>query len=374
MIPNGLLGHPSVFAVENDYQILMLTDKPVLTAIYVDGKPYYDDVCGVRRSDTAVQRITVPQAVLDAAGCYTLEVCDVIERKPYWPDIGEPQRYGYAFYPLKKTEDIVLYHIADVHGRTDDAIASAKAAVKHPDVLVFNGDIPNHCGNFDEMRTLLLVASAVSEGTLPCVCARGNHDYRGTYAEHYMEYLPNKNGISYYTFRLGCLWGVVLDCGEDKPDEYDVYRGTMCCHSFRERETEFLRNVQGFDHPDVKYRLVVCHNPFTHTPPEPFNIEIPLFTEWATILKERVKPNLMICGHTHTLEVCEEGGERDHKGQPCPIIIASNTKCFNSDSGNDHFDGHIGATITLSENTAEVVCNDNYGTVGFTATVPLKVW
>ncbi len=372
MIPYGLLGHPAVFAVEEDYQILMLTEKPVLVSVTVGDKTYYDDACGVRRSNTKTQRISVPQAALDAAGEYTLCVCEVIERKPYWPIIGEPHEYTYAFRPLTKTTDIRLYHIADVHGRTEDAIASAKAAVEQPDVLVFNGDIPDSCANFDQMHTLLLIASEVGRGVLPCLNARGNHDYRGAYTEHYVDYMPTSGGNSYYTFRLGCLWGVVLDCGEDKPDELDVYGGTICCHVFRERETEFLRRVSGYDAPDVKYRLVLCHNPFTHTPPEPFNIEIPLFTEWATILREKVKPNLMICGHTHTIEVCEEGGRIDHKGQPCPIIIASNSKLIDSPLPNDQFDGHTGALITLGEGVANVVCNDNRGTIGMTATVKLK--
>lgn len=374
MIPFGLLGHPAVFAVEEDYQFLMLTEKPVLVSVTVGDKTYYDDACGVRRSDTKTQRITIPQAVLNAAGEYTLTVCEAIERKPYWPTIGEPHEYVYAFRPLTKTTDIRMYHIADVHGHTDDAIAAVGAAKDTPDVLLFNGDVPDHCGGFEQMHTLLLVASELGQGVIPCVSARGNHDFRGCYAEHYIDYIPTKNGQTYYTFRLGCLWGVVLDCGEDKPDEFDVYGGTICCHAFRERETEFLRHVSGYDAPDVKYRLVLCHNPFTHTPPEPFNIEIPLFTEWATILRETVKPNLMICGHTHTIEVCEEGGRIDHKGQPCPIIIASNPKTICTDTANDHFDGYTGGLITLRETVADVVCNDNRGEFGLTATVPLKQW
>jgi len=371
MYPTGLLCHPSVFAVENDYQILMLTEKPILASIIVDGKTYYNDACGVRRSDTPVQRITVPQAVLDAAGSYILEVSEIIERKPYWPEIKTSEQYTYTFHPLTKTEDIVLYHIADVHGFVDYAVAAAQAAVKAPDVLVFNGDIPNHCGNLDEMQTLLRVASAIGEGTLPCVCARGNHDLRGEFAEHYVDYLPTRHGLTYFTFRLGCLWGVVLDCGEDKPDEHDVYRGIICCHTFREKQTEFLKTVSGYDDPDVKYRLVISHNPFTYTPSAPFNIEIPLFTEWATILKERVKPHLMLCGHTHTLEVAEVGGKLDNKGQPCPIIIASKPKPIHPDKDKETY-GHTVATITLRPTSADVVCNDNLGVIGFTATVPLQ--
>lgn len=372
MIPNGLLCHPAVFAVEEDYQILMLSDKPVLLSVLVDGKEYFDDACGVRRSDTETHRVTVPQAALDAVGCYTLRVCEVIERKPYWPDIADPQDYTYTFHPLTKTDDIALYHIADVHGRAQHAIAAVKAAARQPDVLLFNGDLPDHCGNFTEMHTLLNIASAVSGGTLPCVCARGNHDFRGCYAEHYVDYLPTKHGLTYYTFRVGCLWGVVLDCGEDKPDNSSEYGGTICCHSFREKQTEFLRKVSGWDAPGIQYRLVLCHNPFTQTPVEPFNIEIPLFTEWAELLKENVKPHLMICGHTHTLEVREEGSERDHKGQPCPIVIASLPKEIGYTGA--EYNGYTGATITLKGDTADVVCNDNTGAQGFTVTVPLKRW
>ena len=373
MIPNGLACHPTVFAVERDYQFLMITEKPVIVSVIVDGVEYFNDACGVKRSDTKTQRISVPQAALDAAEGYTLTVSEVFDRKPYWPTIGEKQAYEYRFYPLKKTDNIRLYHIADVHGHTQDAIASATAAKEKPDVLLFNGDIPDHCGNFTEMHTLLNIASGVAKGELPCVCARGNHDFRGCYAEHYPEYIPTKNGVTYYSFRLGCLFGVVLDCGEDKVDELDVYGGTICCHRFREKQTEFLRSVTGYDAPDVKYRLVLCHNPFTHTPPEPFNIEIPLFTEWAELLKQNVKPHLMICGHTHTLEIAEVGGEKDHKGQPCPIVIASKPKRMEQDE-EQIFDGHTGAMITLCGDTATVVCNDNEGTVGLTATVPLQTW
>lgn len=369
--PKGLMTHPSVFAVEDEYQIMMLVEKEVLTAVTVNGETYYDHVCGVRRSNTEVHRIAVPRAELDAAGCYTLEVSEIIERKPYCPDIEEPCCYEYPFYPLTKTEDIVLHHISDVHGRVEDAIASTKAADRKADVLIFNGDIPNHCGNFTEMRTLLQVASAVGEGSIPCVSARGNHDCRGCYAENYMDFLPNRHGLSYYTFRIGCIWGVVLDCGEDKVDGHAEYGPTLCCHAFRKKQTEFLRNVSGYDNPDVKYRLVVCHTPFSYTGREPFDIEIPLFTEWSTILKERVKPHLMLCGHTHSVEVCEIGGRRDHKGQPCPMIIAGIPRIFKRDPSDEPCSGHISASITLNPGSAEVVAKDNTGYVGFTATLAL---
>jgi len=40
-------------------------------------------------------------------------------------------------------------------------------------------------------------------------------------------------------------------------------------------------------------------------------------------LKEHVKPDLMVCGHTHELTFDLPGGERDAFGQPCPVAVAS---------------------------------------------------
>ena len=73
----------------------------------------------------------------------------------------------------------------------------------------------------------------------------------------------------------------------------------------------------------MENRIVISHNPFTHTPPSPFDIEIETFSEWARLLREYVKPQVMMCGHTHKSYVTPVGGELDHKGQPCPVIVGS---------------------------------------------------
>ena len=31
----------------------------------------------------------------------------------------------------------------------------------------------------------------------------------------------------------------------------------------------------------------------------------------------------MLCGHTHKSYVTPVGGDLDHKGQPCPVVVAS---------------------------------------------------
>ncbi|MBO5269619.1 MAG: hypothetical protein J6B77_02455 [Clostridia bacterium] len=73
----------------------------------------------------------------------------------------------------------------------------------------------------------------------------------------------------------------------------------------------------------VQYRLVMVHNPFTENPRDPFNIEVETYTRWAEILKTSVKPDAMICGHTHNCYVTHEGEPRDGKGIPCPVVVGA---------------------------------------------------
>jgi hypothetical protein len=59
-----------------------------------------------------------------------------------------------------------------------------------------------------------------------------------------------------------------------------------------------------------------------------FNIEEETYAYWAKLLREEVKPDLMITGHTHIYSIDRPGCDNDVFGQPCTIVVASqpNTK------------------------------------------------
>ncbi len=206
------------------------------------------------------------------------------------------------------------------------------------------------------MQVLYRIASSVTGGEIPCVFSRGNHDLRGHLAERLEQFTPNSFGRSYFTFRVGCIWGIVLDCGEDKDDGHAEYGHTVCCHAFRQRETEFLRQViahagEEYAAENVKYRLVLAHNPFTNTFNEPFDIEFDLYGEWVRLLREHVKPHLMLCGHTHIADVWMPDSEQDAHGQTWPVVISS--------VPNKPAVTFIGASVTLGEGEATVEFIDN---------------
>ncbi len=360
-LPSEMLCYPTVFAVSDAYQIFVPFLSPALFKVTVGGVDYFDECNGVLCSNTLMHKVEVPKTELDKYKSYTVKYRKVIEREPYFPTSEDEVSFESEFNPVPTDGNINIYHISDAHNLVASPIAAGSYFGDKLHLLVLNGDIPNHSGNVKNFTAICEIASGITKGTVPCICARGNHDARGLHAEDMPQYIPTVNGKTYYTVRLGNVWALVLDCGEDKPDESIEYGGTICFHNFRLKETEFIKNViknskDEYEADGIEHKLVICHNPFTFVNVPPFNIEIELYTEWAKLLRENVKPDLMLCGHKHTTEICEVGCDRDHLGQPCTVIIGSNPTL------KEPFD-FIGCAVTLNSDSTEVVFNNKDCTV-----------
>ena len=356
-IPNAFLTTPVVYAVGHDYQIMVPVACETLMWVQVGGRCYYDDSNGILRSNTTTHRMTVPMEALDSARKYTVCFRRMIERKPYRSEVGEVEYYESEFRPVTKSP-VNIYHISDSHNRVETPVAAGKYFGKDLDLLILNGDIPNHSGEIAFLTTIHQIASEITDGEIPVVFSRGNHDTRGVYAENIADHTPTRNGVSYFSFRLGHIWGLVMDCGEDKPDDHIEYGHTICCEDFRQRETEYLKTVirncrEEYEAEGVTNRLVIVHNPFTRTLEPPFDIEQETFGEWAHLLREYIKPQLMICGHIHKCYISPVGGRWDNLGQPCPVVCASQPE-------QDRF---IGGGFVPEESGCRVVFNGSDGEV-----------
>ena len=312
---------PAVFAVEDNYQIMVPVTRECTYWVRVGGVDYFDESNGILRSRSLLHRATVPMKALEAAGEYTVCVRPLIERKPYFSTTEPVQEFSFSFRPIPE-KNIRIYHISDAHNLIDEPVAAA-AIYGDPDLLILNGDILQHSGDPEKFDNVYEICSRITHGNIPVVFSRGNHDMRGNFAEAFAEYTPNHLGNTYYTFRLGSLWGVVLDCGEDKNDDSNEYGYTVSCHAFRRRQTEFLKKLaqeRPFAAEGITHRVAVVHHPFTTRMKHPFNIEEELYTEWARILKD-FDLDLMITGHLHRIEVFPVGGKDDAFGQPCPVVV-----------------------------------------------------
>ena len=348
---------PAVFAVGNEYQIMVLVSAPTVMWVRIKDKFYYDDSNGILRSDTEIHRITVPMSVLDDAGAYTVCWKEVYERKAYFPLLGEEQNVDFAFHPVRGSE-IRAYMISDAHGFLKEPIAAARKFEEQygkADLLILNGDILSNSGDIANFSLYYQIIEALTGGEYPAIVSRGNHDLRGKCAERLVDYMPGQNGKSYYTVRLGKLWAVLLDLGEDKSDGNEEYNGTICCHDFRQRETAFFEKVaenknDEFDMADAEHRIAISHVPLTRADMTPAESERPFCEEWVRLLNERIKPEFMLSGHTHWQYIAYPGGKYDGFGMNFPTVVGAYV-----DRENPYF---AGCGIIWESKGIRVVFND----------------
>jgi predicted phosphodiesterase len=341
-LPELLRMAPTVFAVGDDYQIMVPVSAECLMWVEIKEECYYDDSNGILRSHTTLHRMVVPCQALDEIGEYTICYRKIIDRKPYFPETEDVVRHRFAFRPVMG-DQIRIFHIADAHDRVESPVLAAQAMEGNIDLLILNGDIPNHSGQLENFDAIYRICAEITQGGIPCVFSRGNHDTRGIYAENIAEYTPTQHGNSYFTFHVGKLWGIVLDCGEDKADSHPEYGNTVCCHAFRKRETAFLKKVaQSQEYNRYLHKLVIVHKPISFVQNPPFDIEQDIYKEWCDILKNEIKPDLMLSGHLHRLAVWKPGCPEDHLGQPCPVVVGSKPL-----KGKDGKLGFVGSAITL---------------------------
>lgn len=359
MMENVFISAPAVFAVGRDYQIMAVTDSELVFWVEINGKCYYDHSNGVLRSACRAHRAVVPAEELDSARRYTVCFRMVSDRKGSVPVTGDIQKIDYSFRPVPESGKINIYQVADAHQLSGLPHMTGKFFEEELHLLILNGDTFDFCHKEQDFDYLYYLASELTGGEIPIIFTKGNHDNRGYLAERLADYTPVQNGYSYYSFRLGNIWGLALDCGECCADQYSEYGNTVCHHDFRMNETAFIERIienhsQEYEAPGVKYRLIVSHSPITHIRQAPYNIETELYSRWTELINENIRPHFMLSGHLHILEVSYPGGRLDTLGQKCPVVIGSKP-VRGAEGGITDF---IGCAVTLEEKNVTVRFTD----------------
>ena len=344
-----MLYSPAVFAVGENYNIFVRVKSECAFAVEVNGKRYYDNSNGVKRTSTNIHKVVIPQEEINNAKHYKVIIIPVIKRRAYFSKFDKELVYDYDFYPLPN-DNINIYQVADTHGKTVHAIKSAEKYNKRIDLLLLNGDIVNASERVSDFDTIYRLTDGITHGNIPVIFTRGNHDLRGKAAEILCDYMPTENGNTYYSVKLGNIWFLVLDCGEDKIDTHEEYGGTICCHDFRVNETHFIKEIinnadSEYNSSDVRYKIILAHSRFTLKFNPPFDIEHEIYSEWVKLLSDHIKPDLIIAGHCHNCFISSPGDKHDYFGQPCPVVVGSKPE------GNKAF---TGCGITLTENEPEI--------------------
>ena len=322
---------PTVCALDGFYEILILTNRVGMALVEIGDELYHETRSGVCLAESDFFKIRVPQSVLDEKKEYSVIFRASKRKQSYFTEFEPHECVKFAFRPLEKNEDIKIYHVSDVHYNFDIAKKTVGYFENDIDLFVINGAIAE-AQEVENYHDEIIFLGDIGKGEVPMVISRGNHDTRGRLAERYTDFLPAPFGNTYYKFTVGSLRGLVLDCGEDKPDkgpEYDntegvpeKYRGLNRFSEFRREQADFLKCLAD---RGEKFDFVVTHicpNMTTKEPGGQFDIEREVYTDWTREL-ERLGIKFMLCGHFHKTFVLDKNDERNIIPHAYPVIVAS---------------------------------------------------
>jgi len=191
----------------------------------------------------------------------------VVKLKAYWPDKGlATESKQSTFTTLDARKPTTSFSaITDTHEDTA-RIGKLMKMVDwtSTDALVHLGDAFDWLDSEEQLfrKWLTPIVAGLGPGK-PLLYARGNHELRGPFARNLFDYVPTPEGRFYYARDLGPVHLLVLDTGEDKPDNTNVYADLNKTIPYRAAEFAWLReHVQTNARlKSAPFRVVAMHQP-----------------------------------------------------------------------------------------------------------------
>ena len=192
----------------------------------------------------------------------------VVRMKAYWPEKGLSVETPIARFtlPAPGRDSVVFSFIADTQHEDGPRLAANLDAVDWSDLdfLVHGGDAFGSLESEEQFFDKLMrpVSARLGPGK-PLIFVRGNHEMRGTFARRLHDYLPTPGGEFYYAFDDGPAHFVILDTGEDKDDDTNVYAGLNRTEPYREREFAWFEEHAVTDERlrTAPFRIILMHDP-----------------------------------------------------------------------------------------------------------------
>lgn len=210
----------------------------------------------------------------------------------------------FTTFPAKGTA-VSFVAISDTQVDTSNRVKAlqnmlSKCGGKDADFFVSLGDVAEGFDNFRAAYFTTYYDTLPKNGFFkPAFFVRGNHEYRGADVRKYSDYF----GKTYYAFRHGEVFFIVLDSGEDKatlyrPGHYTLGIDTL---SYLEEQRQWLKQVvESPECKNAKYRIVMAHaSPLScHNRYFVMNLR-KYFGEFFYGANPKCRIDLWLAGHVH---------------------------------------------------------------------------
>ncbi len=215
--------------------------------------------------------------------------------------------YSFQTPDTKNNGDFVCAIFNDLHEskETYDALLQLMENEGiNPKFVIFNGDcLPEPTNREHALRMIHALADPINGAERPIIFLRGNHEIRNCYSAGMHHQIGYYNDKTYSAFTRGNTRFVLLDCGEDKPDDSDVYAGLNDFTQLRLDQVDFLKQeLKSKNFKQAKHRVLISHIPvFGNT-----DKYRPCLDLWGPLLK-KAPFDVAIGAHTHQAAFHPEG-------------------------------------------------------------------
>jgi len=254
---------------------------------------------------------------------YYYRVCsqEILLYQAYKKVFGNTAQSAFSEFTLPATDTdsftAVVFNDLHQHTQTFRALCQQIKNVNY-DFVVFNGDCVDDPVDHNQATSFI---SELTEGVcgdrIPTFFMRGNHEIRNAYSIGLRDHYDYVGDRTYGSFNWGDTRIVMLDCGEDKPDDHWVYYGLNDFTQLRNEQVDFLkRELSSKEFKKAEKRVLIHHIPLYGNDGK--NLCANLWTK----LLEKAPFNISLNAHTHKYAYHPKG----ELGNNYPVIIGGGYK------------------------------------------------
>lgn len=269
------------------------------------GSKAFNDNAGLIDANVEIQHVTIDNLEAGSKYFYRVASKEIKKYEAYKVEFGET-----VYSPLlsfetfaDRQEDFSFLCMNDIHGNVS---LYDKFLVDQKDFafVSLNGDVLSHIDTENQIRELFINPCVKHFASVkPMVYVRGNHETRGPQARTLSKYFGYNDNTFFYSFTYGNVYFMVLDTGEDKPDDHKQYYGLVSFDQYRSRQAEWMRKeFETKAYKKAKIRVCLSHIPVSLSKGDGWHGTTECREKFAPLLNKE-KFHLLVCGHTHKAEL-----------------------------------------------------------------------
>lgn len=298
--PYEITSSPTVFDNGKEYSVVFSTNKPGTGYVEYSykGKDYkvYDESNGRLNCDSLIHSINIPYEHL-RNNTYTIGSTHIIEEYSYGSRQGKEITSREYTFQHKEDKNLSYLVISDWHTELEMAYKAISYTGDFDGIILMGDSSPGVDFEEEVVRNTVEFSGEISNGSVPVIYTRGNHETRGAYAAKLCDALGLQE--FFYTADAGDYRFIVLDSGEDKEDAHPEYGGLVDYKANRTKMINWLKSEKSTD----KKTIALSHSWKISDVEEELSHKA-----WNEI--DRLGARLIISGHTHE---CRLIGETDEK-------------------------------------------------------------